>query len=240
MSKIDFKARYFVMQNRDGRRIVVDRFDRMHRYRKMARAFVNYTQFNGFVYYKHITLTQAIESYKPNLLNNFFNKVRRYYGDIAYIWTAEIQEERLEKYNEAVLHWHVIVGFLPGTDIDSSEIARLQRYWRYGNLDIRSIKRLNLSYILKYITKSLNNSIHKVRRISMSRIPLLYRHFKSNIIKCIEWAEYNLERLFGFYRVDSKGIYYRYFDDLFQKWRKDYMLLLNSWRLVGSFDGEPF
>lgn len=69
--KINYNARYFVMENHEGERIVVDRCDYMRKYKKMARGWVNYTQYNGLVYYKHITLTQAKESYKPNILNNF-------------------------------------------------------------------------------------------------------------------------------------------------------------------------
>lgn len=142
------------------------------------------------------------------------------------------------------MHWHVIVAFRPGTDINTEEIARLQQYWKYGNLDVRSVRKLNIGYILKYITKSLNNVIeipYKIRRISMSRVPELYRHVKANIIKAIEWSGFNLKKIFGFFRVDKKGIYYRYYDDYFKVWCKDYAILLNSWQLIGSLDTiEPF
>ena len=246
LNKLNYNSRYFVFENHFGKKIVVDRYDksyRYRRYRKMCRAFVNFTRFNKLFFYKHFILTLSKPVFAANLLNNFLNSLRRRYGRLCYIWTSEIQFERFKKYNEVAFHWHIIVGFPVGTNINSDDILRLQRYWKHGALAVRSVKKLNLNYLLKYITKSfscVSDFCFSIRRISMSRIPLLFFHKFSDIIKMFKWSEYNLDRLFRFYRVDKKGVYYMYYDYLFKKWRKDYMLVLNDWRLVATYDAEPF
>lgn len=161
--------------------------------------------------------------------------------------TAEIQEERREKYGEAVLHWHLVVAFEPDVRFDKEDIVRIQRSWKYGNVDVKPIRKLNLNYILKYIQKALDTPLieyHglRVRKISMSRIPVMYRYFREKVHRIIEWFDCHTERIGKFFKVDKKGIYYEYWDSAWSRWRKDYALVLNSWQIVDSYDydGEPF
>src|SRR4030042_73804 len=94
---------------------------RMSRYKKIMRGFLNSLKLKPMVV-KHIVLGQCVESYRPTLLNNFLNYVRRYYGEIVYVWTVEVQGKRLEKYGEAVLHWHLLIAFEWGTEFTKDDI----------------------------------------------------------------------------------------------------------------------
>ena len=242
---MDWYARYFKVRNQDGEEIVIDRYDNTRNYKRMGRAFCNFTKMNGLLFIKHITLTQAKESYKPNILHPFFMALRKRYGRIAYIWTAEIQEERREKYGDVVLHWHVVVAFEPDVHFGKEDILKIQSYWKYGNVDIKPVKKLNLGYIMKYIQKSLDTPLIeyqglKVRKISMSRIPQLYRHCKEKMLQCLDWFKFHLDDIGKFFKVDKKGIYYE-FPDYWGVLRKDYAVMLNRWVIVDWFDGaEPF
>lgn len=161
--------RYIKIQHSvTGEEAIIDTY--MSRYRRLGMGFLNSLKLTPrFV--KHITLTQKVESYKPNILNPFFVKLRRYYGDVVYIWTAEVQEGRAEKHGERVLHWHVLMGFDYGIDFGKEDIARLQLYWKYGNLDVKPLRRANLSYLMKYMSKALGIGIDaSVRRIGSSQI----------------------------------------------------------------------
>jgi hypothetical protein len=99
--------------------------------------------------------------------------MRKYYGDIVYIWTIEVQEERAEKYDDRVLHWHIMIGFDYDIEFGKDDIIRIQRYWKYGNVDVKPVRKPNMGYLMKYITKSLDSPIesaYKVRKIGSSRI----------------------------------------------------------------------
>lgn len=234
---MNWKDRYYVLVNDKCERIVVDRLDMSRRYKRMGRAFVNYSKYNGLTYYKHITLTQRQENYKPKFLNNFFNKVRREFGKIVYFWTTEVQERRYDRTGDAVLHWHVIIGFEPDTNIDAEKILKLQRFWPYGNLDVRSVRCLNLKYLLKYITKTINSPLHVVygiRKAGMSAIGQLYRHSRHRINQILHWFSYNMELIGKTFKVDKHGVYYEYeyMDSVF---RKSYVLVFPAWEIVGSF-----
>jgi hypothetical protein len=153
-----------------GEKVIVDTYE--SRYRRIAMGMLNRLRLKK-KFIKHITLTQKEENYKPNHLNAFFVKMRRYYGDLVYMWTVEVQEERLEKTGEAVLHWHIMIGFDPGMWKGKEDVFRIQQYWKYGNVDIKPVKKANTAYLLKYVTKALNvrsEEFYQVRRIGSSRI----------------------------------------------------------------------
>ena len=165
---MDRSGRYMLIQNSEtDEQVVFDKY--LSRYKRLGYAFLNSVKLDD-LFVKHITLTQKEESYKPNHLNNFFNSMRRYYKDVAYLWTAEVQEKRYEKYGDRVLHWHVMIGFQKGGKFDRDDILRIQKYWKYGNADIRP-PRCTVSYLMKYIQKALDvpyDEFYKIRRIGSS------------------------------------------------------------------------
>ena len=243
------KPEYVIIQNSvTGEQAVID--VKMSRYRKISRGFLNSARLNPY-FFKHISLDQAKESYKPKHINNFLNCLRRFYGDIIYIWSVEVQEGRLEKYGESVLHWHFIIGFEWGTQIEKEDILRIQKYWKFGRAQITPVKKLNINYLLKYITKALNSpveSLYKIRKIGTSRIESwlrqswkaildLYEIFKSALpglgIDCLSefywqngnaylWEEWELGGLTGKLK--------RY---IYKKPR-------SKWFKVSEATGEPF
>lgn len=166
--------RYIEIQNSEtAEKMIIDTY--VSRYQRLGMGFLNSLKMNpSFV--KHITLTQKIENYYPNILNPFFTKLRRYYGKVVYLWSAEVQEQRLEKYGDHVLHWHIIVGFDYGIEFGKADVLRLQRYWKYGNLDVKPVRRASMGYLMKYISKSLDVGLeYKIRRIGSSLIPAWLR-----------------------------------------------------------------
>jgi|GEM_PF-3241852 len=178
--------RYIEIENQaTNERVVIDTY--MSRYKRISCGFLNNLRINpGFV--KHLTLTQREESYKPNILNSFFVQLRRFYGDVSYIWTAEIQEQRAEKYGDRVLHWHCIVSFSAETEFGREDVLRLQKYWKYGNLDIRPVRKPSVAYLMKYITKSLDIDVGaQIRRIGSSRIPAYLRMSYKRLMSFFDW-----------------------------------------------------
>lgn len=163
--------RYIKIRNDDtGQEVVIDTY--LSRYKRLAYGFQNSLRFEKR-FLKHIVLTQAVESYNPKMVNNFFNKMRRFYGDVMYIWTIEVQEERAEKTGDRVIHWHIIFGFKKGTSFGREDILRIQKYWKYGNVDISPAGMCRMAYLMKYITKALGSSldsVYQIRRIGSSRI----------------------------------------------------------------------
>jgi hypothetical protein len=166
----------------------------MSRYQKIACGFMNYIKVNP-CFVKHIILTQSEEQYKPKHINNFMNRMRRRYKKLVYIWTIEIQEERLQKYHEAVLHWHIIVGFKQFTDFGAEDVKKIQSFWKYGDdrnsVEIRSVRNPSTNYLMKYITKTIDSPIvseYKVRKIGTSKIESFLRQ---------SWAK--VQRLISFF-----------------------------------------
>ena len=194
------KERYLLLKNEEtGESCMIDTV--LARYQKIACGFMNFLRLNPS-YCKHIILTQSYEQYKPKHINNFMNQMRRRYGKIAYIWTVEIQEKRLQKYKEAVLHWHLIVGFKMFTDIDDQEIKKIQSFWKYGDdrnsVEIRSIKSPSTSYILKYITKALDSPIlseYRVRKIGTSMIESYLKQSWAKVQRIVSYFAKAGERL---------------------------------------------
>ncbi|MEW6586102.1 MAG: hypothetical protein AB1442_10895 [Nitrospirota bacterium] len=122
---------------------------------------------------KHITLTQVEENYRPGLLNGFFVRMRRHYGDVVYLWTVEVQEKRFERTGERVLHWHIIFGFPKDSWFTGDDVKRIQSFWKYGNVGITPVRRVNTGYLMKYVTKSfgIDDPFFKgIRRIGSSQI----------------------------------------------------------------------
>lgn len=115
-----------------------------------------------------ITLTFKKETdYKVSkkYLNNLFNKLRKDYPKLKYIWILEYGEEH------GRLHYHVLTNILSHLNLKvdgrkSKEHKSLEnifcsQYWKYGFVDIRNFKceeNINVAlYVSTYIIKSLRD-----------------------------------------------------------------------------------
>ena len=116
-----------------------------------------------------ITLTYAKESnYKDSKkhLNNFFNKLRKDYKSLKYIWILEYGTKNKR------LHYHVLTNIEINIKLSTSKERKStdhkfleqgfnRKYWPYGFVDIRSLKQednTNIAlYVACYITKDLMN-----------------------------------------------------------------------------------
>lgn len=114
-----------------------------------------------------LTLTFAEESnYKDSkvLLNNFFNKLRRSYKGLKYIWIMEFGTLK------GRLHFHVLCNVPVNIKLSISKEKKSQehkaleeyfrlKYWEYGWVDIRKLDDEGCDnvalYVAAYLTKDL-------------------------------------------------------------------------------------
>lgn len=218
-----------------GEEFVIDAS--VSRYERLGKGFLNKMRFSHNSFLKHITLTQKTESYHPRILNNFFSAVRRYYGDVIYIWTAEIQEFRSEKFGDKVLHWHVLIAFDNDIQFGRDDVIRLQKYWKYGNLDIRPVRKPSVSYLMKYITKSLGSGFGKIRRVGSSCIEAYYRQGLNALISAIMFFG-GLVPLSEYYWY--RGRAYLYENVEHQRGRIYIYNPPRQWEVVGWYEAEAF
>lgn len=165
-------GKFIKIRNRiTGKELQID--TKMDRYRRMSQAFINSLKLEAR-FLKHITLTQSYEQYKPRMLKNLLMALRRRYPNTIYIWCVEIQEERLKKYGEAVLHWHILTAFQydVGLNFGAEDIEKIVSYWKFGGVQVSAVRKPSVSYLLKYMTKALNTPIeYNVRRMGSSKLP---------------------------------------------------------------------
>jgi hypothetical protein len=247
----NYDGRYLLLHNdKTGEDCIIDKVESRHR--RLACGFMNWLKMHRH-FLKHIILTQSYEQYKPKHINAFMSKMRRYYGKLHYLWTVEVQMERLKETGEAVLHWHILLGFPSGTSFGSDDIKRIQQYWKFGDMsnsvEIRPVKHASVSYLMKYITKALDCPLvneYQVRRIGSSLIPGYLRQSWNKVVRVIQhfaagglsyselgsfiWQNGNAylweESEIGGYLIRLKHWIYR-------KQRSE-------WYKIESFDGMPF
>lgn len=242
-------ADYCLIRNSEtGDESVVDL--KMGRFKKVMNGFLNSLKMSPR-FIKHIVLSQKVESYKPGILDNFMCCLRRYYGDVVYLWTVEVQEERLVKYGEAVLHWHILVAFEWGIDFGKDDVLRLQKYWKYGRCDVIPVKRVWPGYLLKYITKALNSPVecvYKLRRIGSSRIVAWLKQSWKRIMEAYEFfkntgCKDGLDSLNDFYWSNGNAYLIREEDFLGVKLKERitvYRKRRYGWYRVIAYEGEAF
>jgi len=204
-----------------GQRVVID--TSRSRYIKMSQGFMNMLRLEAR-FLKHITLTQAKESYKPSILNNFFMAMKKRFGKFICIWSIEVQEERFKKYGDKVLHWHCLVGFdyNIGLDFGAEDIKKISSYWKYGGCEIVPVRRPSVRYLMKYITKALNSDVDfKIRRMGCSSIPSFYRQSWKKLAPAID-------------RLTSKGLPLSQFDSLLWDYRGGFVVVDEKIKLCRS------
>lgn len=124
-----------------------------------------------------ITLTYKKEvDYKDSKkhLNNFFNKLRRKYKELKYIWVLEFGEINKR------LHFHILTNIKIDINLVSSKRRKTKahkeleknfnaKFWGHGFVDIRNLKQENNTnialYVTSYIVKALKDIDLKGYRI---------------------------------------------------------------------------
>lgn len=245
-----------IRNNVTGEIVMIDKG--LSRAKKVAMGFMNTLRLSPY-YVKHIILTQSKESYKPNILHSFFTRMRQVYGNIVYLWTAEIQEERLQNTGEAVLHWHIICGFeWDGSKrFDSDDVKQIQKFWKFGDMrnsvEVRKVFKPSFSYLMKYMTKAIASEIvndFKLHRVGSSRIAGWLRQSWSRLTRAID---YLVPRGIGVEMFDqfywSNGNAYAYTFDQFMFGGREHSLkqkiliykrAASEWSRIENFVGEPF
>lgn len=163
-----------------------------------------------------ITLTFKIESdYKQSkkYLNTLFNKLRREFKNIKYIWVLEYGEKNLR------LHYHILSNFKLPTNFKFAkskerkcinhknfEILFCKKYWKYGFADIRNLYtegNTNIAlYMSVYITKDLID-----KQLNGYRI---YGYSIKTLNKPIVTMEYTIRNIQDILKDFYKDFYLRY------------------------------
>lgn len=146
-------------KNKDKKSKEENRIDNLNRTRnKIIRLIKCNNDMSTF-----ITLTFEEESnFKDSkkLLNNLFNKLRRHYKDLKYLWVLEYGELNNR------LHYHILCNIPINIKLSSSKERKSKehkslendfraKYWKYGFVDIRSLEQEDTLYISAYIVKNI-------------------------------------------------------------------------------------
>lgn len=173
-----------------------------------VKKLVSYVQYNMPKYYVvHLTLTlkiaeSEIDSKHLHRVTQFIGtRLKRVDTDFKYIAVKEIQKERLEKYGEEAVHYHVLCVYSkPYVFPRAEEIAKS---WRLGGVKITAPKvrvAVNkiINYIGKYIGKgyeyeALNfkksftaSQIKQIYKLSIKRLAVIWHAFgkEAEVFKC--------------------------------------------------------
>ena len=116
-----------------------------------------------------ITLTFAKEAdYKQSkkYLNNLFNKLRRKYHELKYLWVLEYGDKNNRLHYHLLCNIPIEINLCSSKKRKSKEHKQLEKefskkYWKYGFVDIRALDQegnTNIAlYIATYIVKSLGD-----------------------------------------------------------------------------------
>ena len=171
-----------------------------------------------------LTLTFAVEhNYKNSKkeLNNFFNKLRRKFVNLKYLWVMEYGAKRKR------LHFHILtnifnklelhVDYRKSEEHKKFETWFMNKYWRLGFVDIRDFKtedNINIAlYVSKYITKALED-------INMNGYRI-YGYSHKTLIKPVEIKCYS---------KDSISELLKMFDNYKLKYQNSYEVGFHDWK----------
>ena len=142
-----------------------NRFNNLNRTRnKIIRLIKCNSDMNTF-----ITLTFAKETdYKQSkkYLNNLFNKLRRKYQGLKYLWVLEYGDKNKRLHYHLLCNIPIEIKLCSSKERKSKEHKELEKefskkYWKYGFVDIRALDQegnTNIAlYVATYIVKSLGD-----------------------------------------------------------------------------------
>ncbi|OGW47344.1 MAG: hypothetical protein A2Y66_01020 [Nitrospirae bacterium RBG_13_41_22] len=160
--------------------------DRYGNFLNRVKKLVNYVRYNIAKYYiVHLTLTlkeAAAEidfKHFHRVMQFIDTRLKRADCDFNYIAVKKIQKERLEKYGEEAVHYHVLCIYSkPYVFPHAEEIAKS---WKLGNVKITAPKlRLKLwkivNYLGKYIGKGYEfETLNFKKSFTASQIKQIYK-----------------------------------------------------------------
>jgi hypothetical protein len=211
-----------------------------------VKKLVSYVQYNMPKYYVvHLTLTlkeaeSEIDFKHFHRVTQFIDtRLKRVGSDFKYIAVKEIQKERLEKYGEEAVHYHVLCVYSkPYVFPHAKEIAKS---WGLGGIKITAPKirmRLNkiIGYIGKYIGKGYEyESLNFKKSFTASQIKQIYKLSPRRLATVIfKYSKENAETFKCTYRR-----VYEMFDNGFRVVKRLVEEFPSVWSYEGVFN-EPF
>ncbi len=182
--------KYIHLKNPDTGQVVkiLNKSKKEMAYRRLAQGFLNFIKYEvKRPFIKHVTLTQKRENYKPRILDDFRRKLKSRYGKIYSLWVVEVQKERLARSGEAVIHWHMMLVFAKRVEFGKKDVLAIQKMWKYGNVDIKPVRKASVSYLMKYIGKAFKGGdftqVEGARRVGASRFSSFYKQSEAKIKK---------------------------------------------------------
>lgn len=167
---------------------------------------VSYIRYNIPRYYVvHLTLTLKeattdIDFLSKNLhrtLQFIDMRLKRLGSDFKYVVVKEIQKERLEKYGEEAIHYHILCIYSkPRVFPSPIEIAKS---WKLGSVKITAPKlRLKLNSIANYIGKYIGKGyefeeLNVKKSFTASQIKQIYKLSATRLAEVI--SRYGMDRL---------------------------------------------
>jgi hypothetical protein len=211
-----------------------------------VKKLVSYVQYNMPKYYVvHLTLTlkiaeSEIDSKHLHRVTQFIDtRLKRVGSDFKYIAVKEIQKERLEKYGEEAVHYHILCVYSkPYVFPHAEEIAKS---WRLGGVKITA-PRLRvavnkiISYIGKYIGKGYEfEALNFKKSFTASQIKQIYKLTSKRL--AFVMSKYGKEK------VDTLKCTYRkvyeMFDNGFRVVKRLIEEFPSEWEYGGIYN-EPF
>ncbi len=211
-----------------------------------VKKLVSYVRYNIPRYYiVHLTLTlkeaAAEVDFKHfhRVIQFIDTRLKRIESDFKYIAVKEIQKERLEKYEEEAVHYHVLCVYSkPYVFPHAEEIAKS---WGLGNVKITAPKiriKVNriVGYIGKYIGKGYEYETLNLRKsFTASQIRQIYKLIPSRL--SVVMSEYGKEKAESFKCTYRKV--YEMFNNGFEVIKRLVKEFPSEWSYEGMFD-EPF
>ncbi|HII4424974.1 TPA: rolling circle replication-associated protein [Clostridium perfringens] len=107
-----------------------------------------------------LTFSESVDYKKSKLLlNNFFNKLRRKYKNLKYLWVLEFgsKNQRLHYHLLTNIELPINISFAGSNERKSAEhkefeILFSKKFWSYGFVDIRSLDQEGNSNIALYVS----------------------------------------------------------------------------------------
>jgi hypothetical protein len=175
-----------------------------------VKKLASYVQYNMPKYYvAHLTLTlkkaeSEIDFKHFHRVTQFIDtRLKRVGSDFKYIAVKEIQKERLEKYREEAVHYHVLCVYSKPYVFPHAE--KIAKSWGLGGVKITAPKirmRLNkiISYIGKYIGKGYEyESLNFKKSFTASQIKQIYK------LRLLQKSEKNFSVIVSLSNYDHKS-----------------------------------
>jgi len=211
-----------------------------------VKKMVSYVQYNMPKYYViHLTLTlkeaeSEIDSKHLHRVTQFIStRLKRVGSDFKYIAVKEIQKERLEKYGEEAVHYHVLCVYSkPYVFPNREDIAKS---WGLGFVKVSAPKlRVHVNKIIGYIGKYIGKgyeyeALNFKKSFTASQIKQIYKLTPKRLSFVI--SKYGKEKADALKCTYRKV--YEMFDNGFRVVKRLVEEFPSEWSYEGTFN-EPF